>query len=224
MYRFIFLLFLFQFKSVYSQRVFSSTGILVSFLDMKTTDINDIESSVYPKELYKSSISLSFETKEWKRLTLSTTATYFESGGKRKNTPMYNQNKLFFDNVCLGLTGNYYILNSKTQLYIGLGPRLDCFWSQGEVYTELLGGDNHAYDLRSYKVGITGNIGVNFQLEKVNFGIKTNYYYRPIMLEKEFNMDPNNHGQTNDYKYLSIRNHLFDLQFAIGYQLGKRKN
>jgi hypothetical protein len=221
MYRLIILLFLFQFNTVHSQRIFSSTGVLVSFLDMKTTDLNGTESSAYPKGIVRSSIGLAFETKEWKRFSFTTAASYFISGGQRNDQTSYSPTKVQFDNFCLGVSGNYYIMNSKTQLYIGFGPRLDYIRSQEEVYRELIGDSYYAKAVRTLKVGVTGSIGVNFQLKQVNLGLKSNYYYRPALFDKEFNTKPGVWGLTNDFKHMTIRDYVFDLQVVIGYRFGK---
>jgi hypothetical protein len=220
MYRLIILLFLFQFNAAHSQRIFSSTGVLVSFLDVKTTDLNDTESSALPRGIIRSSIGLGFETKEWKRFSLTTTASYFISGGKTNDPTSYSPPQVQFDNFCFGVSGNYYIVNSKTQFYIGLGPRLDYIRSEEEVYRELIGDSYYAKAVRVLKVGVTGSIGVNFQLKQVNLGLKSNYYYRPVLFDMEFNTKPGVWGLTNNFKHISIRDYVFDLQLVIGYRFG----
>lgn len=220
MHRFI--LFLFLFPSIYadSQRIFSASGALVSFMDMRVTFPSDKSLSFYPKGIIRNSVGLGFETKEWKRFSLTTTATYFTSGGT-ESSKSYNAVPLA--NFCLGVSGNYYIVDSKTQFYIGIGPRLDYIRSLKEVYSELVGDDSQGHFIRVLKPGITGSIGVNFQLKQIILGLKSNYYYRPELLDKAFNTYPSTTGYTNPYKHMTIRDFVFDLQFMIGYQFGKRK-
>ena len=225
MHRFLIFLFLFQISVAKSQRIFSATGILGSFLDMKTIAPDNTSSSGFPGGIIKPSISLGFETKEWKRLSIATVVYYFTSGGKKSSQTYPEFTYLLFQNTSLGVIGNYYIVDKKTQFYIGLGPRLDYIRSErGDVYLELIGDSYYKRSLSVLKVGITGSIGVNFQLDNVILGLKSNYYYRPALLNKNFNTNPGIWGLSNPYKNITIRDCIFDLQFVIGYRFGKNDN
>lgn len=225
MHRFLIFLFLFQISASQSQRLFSANGVLGSFLDMKTIAPDDASSSSFPRGIIKPSISLGFETKEWKRLSIATVVSYFTSGGKKSSQTDPEFTYLLFQNTSLGLIGNYYIVDKKTQFYIGFGPRLDFIRSErGDVYLELIGDSYYKRSISVLKVGITGCVGVNFQLDNVILGIKSNYYYRPALLNKDFDTKPGIWGLSNPNKNITIRDCIFDLQFVIGYRFGKSKN
>lgn len=224
MHRFLIFLFFFQISLAQSQRIFSATGILGSFLDMKTIAPEGGSSSHFIGGIVRPSISLGFETKQWKRLSATIVVSNFISGGKGSNQIYLDFTQMLFQNTSLGVIGNYYIVNKKTQFYIGLGPRLDFIRSEREVYNELIGDSYYDRFLSVLKIGITGSVGVNFQLDNVVLGLKSNYYYRPTLLNKDFNMKPDNWGVTNHYKNITIRDCIFDLQFVIGYRFGKSKN
>lgn len=225
MLRFLILLCLLQVNAAQSQRIFSATGILGSVLDMKNTTSSDKKIPSFAKGILRPSVSIGFETPQWKRFSLTTAASYFTSGGSsgEKIQTYYYPSHLLFDNFCLGLSGNYYIVNSKTQFYLGFGPRVDYARSQGAVYSEMMGDSYYKQPVRTVIVGITGSIGVNFQVGRVILGFKSNYYYRPNLLNKDFSMYPNHWGMTNHYKNITIRDYLFDLQFVLGYRFGKKE-
>ncbi|WP_341901868.1 hypothetical protein [Fluviicola taffensis] len=222
MYRLLILLFLFHVSTAKSQRIFSATGILGSFLDMKATAPDGGSSSLFPGGIFKPSISLGFETNQWKRLSITAVVSNFSSGGKGTNQTYLGFSEILFNNTSLGLIGNYYIVNKKTQFYIGLGPRLDYIRSERDVYKELNGDSYYHQSLSVLKVGITGSIGVNFQIDNLILGIKSNYYYRSALLNKDFNTGTNFSGLSNPYKNITIRDCIFDLQFVIGYRFGKK--
>lgn len=213
MYRIILIFFLFQHISGYSQRIFSASGVAISFLD------HNMLSPSYGGIIVRPSINLGFETKQWKRLSLTTVASNFTSGGKGSNkevSPYYGYNKMLFDNYSIGVTGNYYMVNKKTQFYFGIGPRLDYVRLEGGSY---FGSSGNSYDpqfLRKYIFGVSGSIGVNFQLENFILGIKSNYYYRPYLYKKG-----SEYYSGKAFHY--IRDNVFDLQLVFGYTLGKKK-
>jgi|GEM_PF-3213543 len=223
MHRLLIFLFLFQISAAQSQRIFSANGVLGSFLDFKATAPEGGSSSLFPGGLFKPSISLGFETNQWKHLSLTTVISNFTSGGKETNQTYLGFSEILFHNTSLGLIGNYYIIDKKTQFYIGLGPRLDFIRSEREVYRELMGDSYYRRSLSVFKVGITGCIGVNFQLDNVILGLKSNYYYRTELLNRNFSTYPGIWGLSNPYKNITIRDCVFDLQFVIGYRFGKTK-
>jgi hypothetical protein len=223
MYKFLIFLFLFKISEANSQRIFSANGVLGSFLNMKATAPDDGSSSLFPGGIFKPSISLGFETNQWKHLSITNVVSNFTSGGKAINQTYNGLSEMIFHNISLGVIGNYYIVDRKTQFYIGLGPRLDFIRSEREVYTDLKGDSYYKSSLSVSKIGITGCIGVNFQLDNVILGIKSNYYYRSDLLNKYFNTNPEIWGLSNPYKNITIRDCIFDLQFVIGYRFGKSK-
>ena len=197
-----------------SQRIFSSAGILISSIE------NDIGYPAYNAQVVRSSIGFGFETKAWHRLSFTAVLSHFTSGGKRKSYSYNDFNKydhLYIDNYSLGAIGNFYMVNKKTQFYIGIGPRLDYVSSQQAIYTEWDGSGYVPHFLRELVWGISGNIGVNFQLDNFNLGIKSNYYYRPYLYKKGYE---DIYGQGN----LSIKDQVFDFQLVFGYTSGKLKS
>lgn len=217
MYRFILIFFLFQTISGHSQRIFSANGMLVSFLNMDIKDGGPV--SEYKGLIIRPSICLGFETKQWHRLSLTAAVSNFTSGGKEPSngdSPYYSYHKMLFDNYCIGVTGNYYMVNKKTQFYFGIGPRLDYVRSERGIYSEWDGTSYVPQYLRKYVFGVSGSIGVNFQLENFILGIKSNYYYRPHLYKS---------GYENIYSKGSnvIRDNVVDLQLVFGYTLGKKK-
>jgi hypothetical protein len=197
-----------------SQRIFSSVGILASSVE------NKVGSSVYNRPIIRSSTGLGFETKAWHRLSFTAVLTHFTSGGKRKSYSYNDFNKydhLYFDNYSLGAIGNFYMVNKKTQFYIGIGPRLEYVTSQQAICSEWDGSGYAPHFLRELVWGVSGNIGVNFQLDNFNLGIKSNYYYRPYLYKKGYE---DIYGQGD----LSIKDQVFDLQLVFGYTFGKIKS
>ncbi|MNJ82785.1 hypothetical protein D3C87_01900 [compost metagenome] len=226
MYRFLIFLLFFQIPTAQSQRIFSASGVLVSFLDLKseyqTQTIND-----YSKGMIQSSISLGFETKSWHRISLTVSAVNFNSGGRRTSPdPTYfsSYEKMIFNNSCLGISGNYYIIDKKTQLYIGIGPRVDYIRSEREIFHKLIGDSYQKEDLRTFQFGISGSIGVNFQLENFYWGFKSNYYYRHGYLFQGQSFGSNLNGVSSFIKSRTIRDNVFDLQVVFGYQFRKNKS
>jgi len=213
MHRFLIVFFLFQTISSHSQRIFSASGASASIL------ASNILSS-YGGIVIRPSISLGFETKQWHRLSLTAAVSNFTSGGKgapQEDGPFYNYNKLLFDNYCIGATGNYYIINKKTQFYFGIGPRLDYVHSELEIYSKWDGTSYAPQFLRKFVFGVSGSIGVNFQLENFILGIKSNYYYRPHLYKSGFQTIS---GESFDI----IRDNVVDLQLVFGYTFGKKKS
>ena len=213
MHRFLIFLFLFQISVAKSQRIFTANGVAVSFLD------HNMLSPSYAGIIVRPSINLGFETKQWKRLSLTTVASNFTSGGKgshQEDSPYYGYNKMLFDNYSIGVTGNYYMVNEKTQFYFGIGPRLDYVRSERGIYSIWDGNSYAPQFLRTYLIGVSGNIGLNFQLENFILGIKSNYYYRPHLYKRGYE---GSSGKAFHY----IRDNVFDLQLVFGYTLGKKK-
>lgn len=224
MLRILILLFLLQANTAQSQRIFSATGVLGSVINKKSTTKNENELSSFSTGI-RPSVSIGFETPQWKRFSLTTNVSHFTSGGSsgEKTSTYSSPVYLLFDNFCLGLSGNYYIVNAKTQFYVGFGPRIDYARSQAAVYSEMMGDSYYKHPVRTMVAGITGSIGVNFQIDRMILGFKSNYYYRPALFARDFNMNPNHWGMTNDYKNITIRDYLFDLQFVFGYRFGKKE-
>jgi hypothetical protein len=213
MRRFILIFFLFQTISSNSQRILSASGVSVSSLDQ------NMLSPTYGGIIVRPSISIGFETKQWKRLSITTLISNFTSGGNgshQEHGPYYIYNKMIFNNYSIGATGNYYIVNKKTQFYLGIGPRLDYVRSDREIYNEWDGDSYIPQFLRKFVFGASGSIGVNFQLENFNLGIKSNYYYRPYLYKKGYE-------DFSGKKFHYIRDNIFDLQLVFGYTFGKKK-
>ncbi len=223
MVRLLIFLLLFVCNVSTAQQIFSAIGASASFLEMKQTDPQGITRSAYPRGIVRPNLALGYETSSWKKLSLTIAGTYFTSGGLTSNHSTSQPKQLLFDNFCLGASGNYYIGDSKTACYIGLGPRLDYIRSQEGVYSEAAGDSYYQRAVRVLKFGVTGSLGMNFQLDNVTLGIKANYYYRPEILNKDFSTQVNTAGLYNPYRNITIQDNVFDLQFIIGYRFGVKK-
>ena len=199
-----------------SQRVFSSIGVATSSIHYNFKNIK------YEKPIMRSSLSLGYESKIWHRLSYSTVFSNFTSGGKKKNNLLYhefeNYDRVYIDNYSFGVIGNFYPLNRKTQIYLGFGPRLDYVRSDNSIIYEWI---DDLYDplyLNELVWGITGNIGVNFQIDNFNFGFKSNYYYRPYIYRKV-----EKHTLTDYTTEKIVKDKVFDLQLVLGYTFNKNK-
>lgn len=226
MHRALLFLFLLQLSTAQSQRIFSATGVLVSFLDVKseyqTQTIND-----YSRGMIQPAVSLGFETKSWKRISLSVVAANFNSGGRRtdpKPTYFADREKMIFNNTCLGLQGNYYILDRKTQLYVGIGPRVDYIRSEREVFAQLAGDSYQRVGVQTFQFGLTGSVGVNFQLDHFYWGFKSNYYYRFGYIFQGHSYDSPTAGIYSILKSRTIRDQVFDLQVVFGYRFNQKQS
>ncbi len=201
-----------------SQRIFTANGVLLSFLDWES-NYQISKTTSYRGALVQPSVSLGFETKIWKRFSLTVSAANFRSGGKNPYNPYYSNGngRITFNNTSAGVVANYYAVNKNTQFYIGLGPRID-YVKPG---SELSSAPNmyQKKDFNQVKVGLTGNIGTNYQFNDFYFGIRLNYYYRfGYLFRSQTTNGDQFWGNT-----LSIRDNLFDLQLVFGYQFGKKK-
>ena len=201
-------LFLLRVSDAQSQRLFTATGIMVSTLS------DNLIPSDFKGAVFRPSISVGFETKQWQRLSAGASFSNFTSGGKQPGN-LYDEfdKVLYFDNYSFGVTGNYYLVNEPTvQFYLGVGPRLDYVHSQKAIYTEWDGNDYSQYYLSQWIWGVTGSIGVNFQMNRFNLGVKSNYYYRYKLYTHQTVSPPKN-----------LRDHLVDLQLVFGVTLGKKQ-
>lgn len=212
-YRYIqLLLFLFmmiQAPAVQSQRIFTSTGVLASLLDVNT----------YNGLVIRPSLGLGFETKQWHRLSLTAVFSHFTSGGKRSTkgygfSDFKEYEYLYFNNYSIGAIGNFYMVNRKTQFYLGVGPRIDYVYSPQPISTQWGGTTTF---LNKFVFGFSGNIGVNFQIDNFNLGIKSTYYYRQTLYKQAY---PTYSGES----FIKARDYVLDLQLVFGYTLGKIKS
>lgn len=211
-----FLLFLFimiQAPAVQSQRIFTSTGILASIFN------NATPMETYDGIVVRSSLGLGFETKQWHRLSFTALFSHFTSGGKRSSkgygfSDFKEYDHLYFNNYSIGAIGNFYMVNRKTQFYLGVGPRIDYVRSQQPMYAKWDGTSNF---LNKIVFGVSGNIGVNFQIDNFNLGIKSTYYYRPYLYKSTYQTY---YGESSS----SAQDYVFDLQLVFGYTLGRRKS
>lgn len=196
---------------------------MVSHLDWRTyySDpyYGEIESRSFLDPIVSTSFSIGYETKLWNRFSLTAAASNFNSGGKVSSSLPYvfNGKRVTFNNTTLGLVANYYIVNKKTQFYFGIGPRIDYLKPDYEMYEVLAYYEDRP--LRIFKLGASGNIGFNYQVNEFYLGLKSTYYYRfgNILEHKDYG------SEGNIINRRVIKDFAYDLQLVFGYQFGKKK-
>lgn len=226
MYRLFVLIFLFQTPVVLSQRIFYTSGIMVSHLHLSKSYYSSYYDYHYDQSMsldpiVSTSISVGYETKQWHRFSIAATASNFNSGGKISASLPYvsNGKRVTFNNTCLGASVNYYIINRKTQFYIGIGPRIDYLKPDYEMYNLLEYYEDRP--LHIFKPGLSGSIGFNYQVGDFSWGLKSNYYYRfGNTLELT---DSYSSGSGYESYHKVVKDFAYDLQFILGYQFGKKK-
>lgn len=206
-------LFIFFTLTIHAQRIFTANGALLSFLNYGINSPTT-KGSAYRGALVQPSVSLGFETTTWKRFSLTVSAANFKSGGKNpsiKNSYFMTGERITFNNTTLGIVANYYIAHKNTQFYIGIGPRVDYVKPDSDLsYSQSYYSLNQRY-FNQLNAGLTGNIGVNKQLNDFYFGVRFNYYYRfGYLYHSPFSP-----------RYISDK--LFDLQLIFGYQFPKKE-
>lgn len=226
MYRLLVLIFLFQTPALLGQRLFYTSGIMVSHLHFSKSYYSSyydysVNQKILLDPIISTSISVGYETKQWHRFSIATTIANFNSGGKMNASLPYvsNGKRVTFNNTCLGASINYYIVNRKTQFYIGIGPRIDYLKPDYDMYNLLQYYEDRP--LHIFKPGLSGSIGFNYQVGDFSWGLKSNYYYRfgnTLELTDNYSTD-----SSYELNHKAIKDFVYDLQFILGYQFGKKK-
>lgn len=208
----------------FSQQIYFSSGAVASSIDYeKYTSAQFVFSEDYKTGIISPSFALGFESKKVKRFSISSEVSFFVSGGKSDKINFYSDNPQTakFQNIGFSVIPNFYILNDKSELYIGIGPRFDL------VESNLISHYNfEAEGVSSKKFGLTTRLGYNYRFGRFYAGARTNYYPRfgnLVEYKDFFEFAPG--ADQPSYYTVKVREKIaIDLQIVLGLRFGQRTN
>ncbi len=167
-----------------AQTIHLGTGITYSKLDwvFKEVMIPDGERH-YSAPLIGYSFNIGMEYLEYKKVSVTTSLMFYESGGKNTEAEKSNQGYIFqepndvrIDYFSLGTTFNYYPIKDKISLCLSLGPRIDLIESDLDISP--LNWIDKKDGVSKTNYGFTAGSGLSYAKGDFKFGIEGMYLWK----------------------------------------------
>lgn len=165
----------------FSQNLQLGVGAATSSIDWQYVYFDGSREPFYTDPVTTFSLSLGFEYLEKDRFSLTSKVGVHQFGGKIAPDETHD-NWIIDEDYCLanvftfGTDFNYIPVNNKLQFMLSAGPRLD-------YLNGVTGGLAHNNDdLNKFNVGVSLGLSAFYNLERVKFGIRSQYYHRFGML------------------------------------------
>jgi len=164
--------------NIFSQTLKIQTGTSLSKLDWQ---INTIGFEYLNETLVGFSIFGGIEYLNKDYFNLSTNIGYLVKGGKDEydfvnltsEILMRKEKKVKLNYITLNTLLDFkYPINDKIIPFVSIGPRIDYLLSYSDVLDKL----DEINELDKLSFGLSVGAGVRYQLSKVRFGIRTDYY------------------------------------------------